>query len=189
MVGYSLVLSQVKHQRTPLHLQNITGNGVISRQLQCGAGIEGQVISLMAQRGILHTHRGTRTFHGGDTPALVDSPLLHAKAPTIKVSQGIHLCGAGESYFLCRTGHITLYDEQVIFCSRTSKDDITMLRLAFICIIYLQTGSVKVDGIPEDDSLPRSGRKRNNIITGSISINTAQAVVTIHNLGILIKFH
>ena len=181
----------IKHQSTTFQHLHIASNRIIPGQLERGASVEGEDIAAVAQRSILHTHCGTRTFHGGDTPALVDSPLLHAQSPTIKVSQGIHLCGAGESYFLRRTGYIVFHGVQVIHRGRTGEDDIALLSLTLVRLIQLEaTAFPNVNGIPEGDTLPRCGRKRYLSTTTTVCINTAQAVgIAIHYLGILVEFH
>ena len=73
----------IKHQSTTFQHLHIASNRIIPGQLERGASAEGEVIAAVAQRSILHTHCGGRTFHGGDTPALVDGALLHAKASAV----------------------------------------------------------------------------------------------------------
>ena len=157
----------------------------------------------MAQRGIHHQHGGGRAFHGGDAPALVDSPLLHAQSTAVEIGHRTDLRGAGIENFLscsCSPGSGCFQQViQVLLRILTGKDDITLLpdgdRGAVFCLIGIiliqihRSIGADIDRIVERDTLPRCGRKRYLIITTTVCINTAQAVGIATHLGILVEFH
>ena len=80
---------------TPLQHLHITADAVAALQLQCSAGIKCETVPLMAQLSILHPHGGGRARMRGDTIALVDCPIFHTQATTIKVGHGVNLRSTG----------------------------------------------------------------------------------------------
>ena len=155
----------------------------------------------MLQRGILHSNRGGRAFHGGDTLALIDSPLLHAQSPAEEIRHRINRRGAGiENFLSCSRSPGTGSFQQVIqvlFRICTGEDDITRLsdgngftRFVQIGIIRIQihcAAGGNVNRIPELNALTGGCGERNHITTNGI--DTAQAVGTAGFLHILFKEH
>ena len=139
-----------------------------------------------------------------DTLALIDSPLLHAQSPAVKIGQRIHLRGAGiENFLSCSRSPGTGSLQQVIQVLHrilAGENNIALLLDGNRCTVFSLIGIIliqihrstgaDINRIVERDTLPRCGRKRYLITTTTVGINTAQAVgIAIHYLGILVEFH
>ena len=84
----------IQQQRTPLQHLHIAADDVGAHQLQCCAGIEGQVVAGVAQLGILHQHGGSRAFVHGNATAQINGTIFHTQTAAVKIGQGIHLRSA-----------------------------------------------------------------------------------------------
>ena len=145
----------------------------------------------MAQRSILHPHRGSGAFHGGDATALIHRAILHAKPAAVEIRHGVHFRGLRIQDF-ARGTVTSLHRGQIRRRISTGKENIALLFVSItrsICIILIEihgTAAGNVNRIPEFNRLICCSGERNHISTAA-SIDTPQAVGSADNLCILLE--